>query len=287
MKLAKVLFPNQEQHVVIVGDDSVQALNLTSAKGTMRLSDILYSDNPSELAKSLVDKSVEPVALETVQFLAPIDSQEVWAAGVTYKRSQVARMEESKSGADHYAMVYTADRPEIFFKSTPTRVVGPNQPVRIRKDATWSVPEPEFVLMLDPQMNIKGYTIGNDMSSRDIEGENPLYLPQAKVYNQSCAMGPYILVKESELDFPETKINLSIQRAGSEVFTGETNLGQIVRKLEDLASWLGRELDFPHGAALFTGTGIIPPDSFTLNPGDLVRISITGLGTLENPVVQG
>lgn len=287
MRLAKVLFPNQAQHVVIVGESSVQALNMTTPEETLRLSDILHSDSPADLAKSLIDSTIAPVSLDIVSFLVPIDSQEVWAAGVTYKRSQVARMEESKSGADHYAMVYTADRPEIFFKSTPTRVVGPGVPVRIRKDATWSVPEPEFVLILDPKMNIKGYSIGNDMSSRDIEGENPLYLPQAKVYNQSCAIGPYILLAEGPLDLPKTLINLTIQRGGKDVFTGETNLGQIVRKFEDLAQWLGRELDFPHGAALLTGTGIIPPDNFTLNPGDLVRISITGLGTLENSVVQG
>jgi 2-dehydro-3-deoxy-D-arabinonate dehydratase len=216
-------------------------------------------------------------------WLAPVESQEVWAAGVTYWRSREARMEESKvsGGGDFYDRVYAADRPELFFKSTPRRVVGPGRPVRIRRDSKWNVPEPELTLLLSAGGQITGYTIGNDMSSRDIEGENPLYLPQAKTYDGSCALGPCIYITPDPL-VPETEIAIEIRRDGAAVFTGETSVSQIKRPLESLAQYLFRETTFPDGCFLMTGTGIVPPDSFTLNKGDEIRITIGPVGTLVN-----
>jgi 2-dehydro-3-deoxy-D-arabinonate dehydratase len=218
--------------------------------------------------------------------LAPIGSQEVWAAGVTYLRSKVARMEESSDagGGSFYDRVYSADRPELFFKGTPHRVVGPGGRVRIRADSKWNVPEPELALLLSPGGRIIGYTIGNDMSSRDIEGENPLYLPQAKVYDGSCALGPAVLVAEQEPLPKTTEIRLEILRAGERAFGGTTALSQMKRGLPELAGWLFRDSSFPTGCYLLTGTGIVPPDSFTLQPDDEVRITIEPIGTLSNVV---
>ncbi|HTB69141.1 MAG TPA: fumarylacetoacetate hydrolase family protein [Steroidobacteraceae bacterium] len=222
------------------------------------------------------------------QLLAPIGNQEVWAAGVTYYRSRDARMAESKDagGGDFYDRVYSAERPELFFKATASRVAAPGAAVRIRSDAQWSVPEPELTLVIDPRAQIIGYTIGNDMSSRDIEGENPLYLPQAKVYDRSSALGPCILVSR---DPPpaSTAIRLEIERAGKREFAGATTLAQLKRRPELLVEYLFRDNVFRAGAYLMTGTGIVPPDSFTLAAGDRVRISIDSIGTLENTVVQG
>ena len=217
--------------------------------------------------------------------LSPIGLQEVWAAGVTYYRSRTARMEESQTagGGTFYDRVYQAERPELFFKSSAHNVVGPGGAVHIRKDSKWNVPEPEFTLLISPSGKITGYTIGNDMSSRDIEGENPLYLPQAKVYDRSCALGPCILVQESPPGL-DTRISLEIVRAGQSAFRDEVTLAQMKRTPESLTEYLFRENSFPHGCFLLTGTGIVPPDSFTLQPGDIVRISIEGIGTLENPV---
>jgi 2-dehydro-3-deoxy-D-arabinonate dehydratase len=214
---------------------------------------------------------------------SPIGSQEVWAAGVTYFRSRDARMEESKSagGVDFYDRVYRAERPELFFKATPHRVVGHYGRVAIRKDASWSVPEPELALLVSPSAKILGYTIGNDMSSRDIEGENPLYLPQAKVYGRSCALGPSILVSPEPLP-PSTEIRLEILRGEQTAFAGSTNLGNLKRQPAVLVHYLYRDNSFPNGCFLLTGTGIVPPDSFTLNHGDEIRISIDGIGTLVN-----
>lgn len=214
---------------------------------------------------------------------APIGSQEVWAAGVTYFRSRDARMEESKStgGGDFYDRVYRAERPELFFKATPNRVVGHYGKVAIRKDASWSVPEPELALLVSPSGKILGYTIGNDMSSRDIEGENPLYLPQAKVYERSCGLGPCIRISSEPLS-PLTEIRLDILRAGQTAFAGSTNLSNLKREPAMLVHYLYRDNPFPNGCFLLTGTGIVPPDSFTLNHGDEVRIKIDGIGTLIN-----
>jgi 2-dehydro-3-deoxy-D-arabinonate dehydratase len=217
--------------------------------------------------------------------LPPIGSQEVWAAGVTYFRSRDARMEESKSagGGDFYDRVYHAERPELFFKATPHRVVGPQAKVAIRQDARWSVPEPELVLFISPGGKITGYTIGNDMSSRDIEGENPLYLPQAKVYDRSCALGPCLLISSESLP-AATEISLQILRAGEPAFAGTTALREMKRKPEELVEYLYRSSTFPQGCFLLTGTGIVPPDSFTLHAGDEIRITISPIGTLVNAV---
>ena len=218
--------------------------------------------------------------------LAPAASQEVWAAGVTYYRSRNARMEESKDagGDNFYDRVYSAERPELFFKATGPRVIGPNGPVRIRSDAKWSVPEPELTLLINPAGGIVGYTIGNDMSSRDIEGENPLYLPQAKIYDGSCALGPGILLCSEPLA-KSTAIHLEITRAGEVVFTGDTTLAELKRDPKQLIEYLLRDNTFPHGVFLMTGTGIVPSDDFTLSSGDVIRISIDQIGLLENPVI--
>jgi len=216
---------------------------------------------------------------------APIGNQEVWAAGVTYYRSREARIKESKAagGGDFYDRVYDAERPELFFKATPHRVVGPNEKVAIRADSSWSVPEPELALLLSPQGTITGYTIGNDMSSRSIEGENPLYLPQAKVYDRSCALGPCIRVAPGPLP-SSTEISMEIVRGGKSEFAATTMLSGMKRDPASLVEYLYRGNSFPAGCFLLTGTGIVPPDSFTLAFGDEIRIAITGIGTLVNTV---
>jgi len=220
--------------------------------------------------------------------LAPIEQQEVWAAGVTYQRSTTARIAESEAagGANFYDRVYHAQRPELFFKSAPHRVAGPGEAVRIRSDSAWSVPEPELALLVSPRGRITGYTIGNDMSSRDIEGQNPLYLPQAKVYHRSCALGPGILVTPEPLP-PATEIRLEISRHGAPVFSGATTLAAMKRNPIELVDYLYREDTFPNGCFLLTGTGIVPPESFTLWPGDEIEIRIAGIGALRNTVQQG
>jgi 2-dehydro-3-deoxy-D-arabinonate dehydratase len=220
-----------------------------------------------------------------VEIEAPIESQEVWAAGVTYYRSRSARMEESKSagGGDFYDRVYSAERPELFFKATASRVVGHGGQVRIRSDAKWSVPEPELTLLINQRGQIIGYTVGNDMSSRDIEGENPLYLPQAKVYNGSCALGPCVLVSPEPLP-ATTAIRIEILRKGFTEFSGATTLAELKRTPAALVDYLFRENSFPFGTFLMTGTGIVPPDSFTLASEDKIRITIDPIGMLENAV---
>jgi 2-dehydro-3-deoxy-D-arabinonate dehydratase len=217
--------------------------------------------------------------------LAPVVSQEVWAAGVTYYRSRSARIEESKSagGGDFYDRVYAAQRPELFFKATGPRVIGHGGAVRVRSDANWSVPEPELTLVINAVGEIVGYTIGNDMSSRDIEGENPLYLPQAKVYDGSCALGPCVLVSGRPLS-KTTGIQLEIMRSGESVFTGSTTLAELKRDPKELVEYLFRDNSFPKGAFLMTGTGVVPPDGFSLRSGDVIRIGIDGIGRLENHV---
>lgn len=219
--------------------------------------------------------------------LPPIDLQEVWAAGVTYERSKTARMEESETAASFYDKVYDADRPELFLKATPSRVTGGGGRVRIRRDARWNVPEPEVALLLTPQMRIVGYTVGNDVSSRDIEGENPLYLPQAKVYRECCALGPVILLEEEWAEHREFEITLTITRGEEIAFTGSTSTARMKRKFLELVDHLGRDNLFPDGAFLLTGTGVVPEDTFTLAEGDIAAIAVPEIGTLRSTVVQG
>jgi 2-dehydro-3-deoxy-D-arabinonate dehydratase len=215
--------------------------------------------------------------------LPPVDHQEVWAAGVTYERSREARQEEALDGGDVYARVYGAERPELFFKAYAEKVVGPGMPVGIRRDATWSVPEPELALVLNSGMEVIGFTIGNDLSSRDIEGANPLYLPQAKVYTASCALGPFIHLAALQT-WPELSIAIHIERQNYILFSGQTHTRKIHRTLRDLTQYLGRSNDFSNGVVLLTGTGIVPPASFSLAEGDAVSIEIETLGKLTNPV---
>ena len=230
-------------------------------------------------------KIENPQALLTDELLPPLVNQEVWASGVTYYNSKLGREEESKEagGSNFYARVYEAERPELFFKATAARTVGHGGKVRIRRDSSWDVPEPELTLFLTSSGRIVGYTIGNDMSSRSIEGENPLYLPQAKTYDGCASLGPGILVTEEALP-PTTKIALEIKRDGSAVFRGEVLINQIRRNFKDLAAFLYRECTFPNGSFLMTGTGIVPSNDFTLKSGDEIRIGIDGIGTLVNTV---
>jgi 2-dehydro-3-deoxy-D-arabinonate dehydratase len=229
----------------------------------------------------------EPIAstIEGKQLEAPIGSQEIWAAGVTYLRSKEARMDEAKDSgaADFYAKVYEAKRPELFFKSTAARCAGPDQEVWIRRDSQWNVPEPELTLFANANGKIVGYTIGNDMSSRDIEGENPLYLPQAKCYQRSAAIGPCLLVTAKPID-ADTQIHMSIERNLEIVFSGSISINQMKRKHDELIGYLFMEMDFPQGVYLMTGTCLVPPNDFTLAVDDLVRMSIDGIGSLRNKV---
>ena len=245
----------------------------------------LYKKISRELQKLEADNSLAD--LINTDLLPPIGDQEIWASGVTYMRSREARMEESKDagGGDFYARVYEAARPELFFKATAYRTVGPGDKVRMRKDSKWNVPEPELTLFICSKGTIEGYTIGNDMSSRDIEGENPLYLPQAKSYNGSAAIGPCLYVPEGPIR-PDAMIRLEILRTASTVFSSEISINRMKRTHTELVEYLFRETSFPNGTYLMTGTGIIPPDDFTLNADDEIRISIDGIGTLINTVSQ-
>ncbi|MGB7346402.1 MAG: fumarylacetoacetate hydrolase family protein, partial [Pirellulaceae bacterium] len=254
--------------VAKVQDNELVPLKLTSPFGS--LAGLLAAENPIATIESLETDTPVPID-DSVRWLPPIDTQEVWAAGVTYKRSQTARMEESEAAASCYDRVYQADRPELFFKATPHRVSGHRQPLRIRTDATWNVPEPEVTLVLSPAMKIVGLTIGNDMSSRDIEGENPLYLPQAKCYNQCAGLGPWITLFEKLPPNDQIGIDLKIKRGGEIVFDQQTSAGEMARTFVDLVQWLARDNTFPSGAFLMTGTGIVPTTEFTLHPGDVVN----------------
>ncbi len=269
-----------------------------SARGTF-LSTLLQWPDPVALLNqtwaaisrgesvSLARLEEAPVMSGQAHLLPPIDHQEVWAAGVTYERSREARMEESEHGADFYVRVYAAERPELFMKATPSRVTGSNGAARIRRDAQWSVPEPELALLLSPQMRIVGYTLGNDMSSRDIEGENPLYLPQAKVYRDCCALGPVVLLEEEWREHREFEISMAIRRDVETAFEGAASTARMKRRFLDLVDYLGRDNLFPDGANFLTGTGIVPPDDFTLVPGDVVEIRVPEIGLLRSTVAQG
>ena len=230
-------------------------------------------------------QSLDEISWNYEGILTPIATQEIWASGVTYMRSREARMDESKEsgGADFYAKVYEAERPELFFKSTAARCVGTGEKVRVRKDSKWNVPEPELTLFITSSGKIVGYTIGNDMSSRDIEGENPLYLPQAKSYDKAAAIGPCLYVPKEAIN-PDTMISIEIIRSEKVMFEGTISINRIKRKLTDLAQYLFREMSFSSGVYLMTGTGIVPDNNFTLLSGDVVNITIEGIGILSNEV---
>ena len=267
---------------LVAADSTVH--DLTPA-GVTQLQPLLEDDELLARLGQLAHGDLPRWPQAQVRLCAPVERQEVWAAGVTYLRSKKARMEESEHSANAYDRVYGAGRPEIFFKSLPDKVAATGEPVGIRHDAKWSVPEPELALVVNSRGRIVGYTIGNDMSSRDIEGENLLYLPQAKTYNRSCALGPWITLGASEAAAREWMIRLNIRRAGGIAFTGETSAGQIKRGFDELVQFLFRCQVFPHGAVLLTGTGIVPQESFTLREEDEIDIEISGIGCLKNTVV--
>jgi 2-dehydro-3-deoxy-D-arabinonate dehydratase len=265
--------------------DGEQVIPLSS--GLEALTRILHADDVHRRVEEHARNAGPPIPVSTVRILAPIDRQEVWGAGVTYERSKVARQEESEQGGSFYDLVYRAPRPELFFKATSSRVVGPGRSIRVRQDTKWCVPEPELALVVNPQLKLVGFTIGNDVSARDIEGENPLYLPQAKLYDASCALGPCITLAGSMPPVSDVEIHLEIERAGQTVFQGSTPASRMVRTFAELIDWLGRDNSFPDGVILLTGTGIVPPDEFSLEAGDRVKIAIDGIGILINPVVRG
>lgn len=295
MKLCRYFLPDFGPAIGLVENDRV--LNLTAAEPELfaSFSRLICSGSPRECVERALQRAHGQPGMpyETLHtaphpakphLLAPVTEQEIWAAGVTYFRSREARMEESEGGGSFYDRVYHAQRPELFFKGSPERVAGPCAEVRIRADSRWNVPEPELALVINARSELVGYTVGNDMSSRDIEGENPLYLPQAKVYRGSCALGPVITLADSIADPRCLEINLIVRRRGEACFEGSTGIRQMKRAFGDLISYLFREQEFPHGVILLTGTGIVPPDNFTLDHGDLIEIRISEIGTLSNTV---
>jgi 2-dehydro-3-deoxy-D-arabinonate dehydratase len=283
MKLCRFRSANAPWPCVGLLADEQTVLDLSSV-GVTCLTSLL--DAPDLLARlaALQRKGARRLALSEVTLLAPVERQEVWAAGVTYLRSKTARMEESDFSASAYDRVYDAPRPEIFFKAMAEKVVPTGAAVGIREDAKWNVPEPELALVFNARSELVGFTIGNDMSSRDIEGENLLYLPQAKTYRASCALGPFVTVGATEAEAREWTIGVRIERGGAAVFEGETSVSKIKRSFEELGGWLHRSQEFPRGVVLLTGTGVVPPNEFTLAAGDVVAIKISGVGELRNPV---
>ena len=283
MKLAKFVSKSDATPKLgLIEEGNVRTLS----NSPRALTELLNAKDIASEIKALAAASdaIEPLA--NVRLLAPLDDQEVWGAGVTYERSKVARQEESEQGGSFYDLVYRAARPEIFFKATPSRVSGPGEPVRVRRDSKWSVPEPELALVLSSSLELVGFTVGNDMSARDIEGQNPLYLPQAKTHAGCCALGPCITLASAMPAPAEISIAVRIERGGRVEFEGTTSVGRMARTFAELIGWLGIDNVFPTGVILLTGTGIVPPDEVSLVDGDLVKITIDGIGTLENPVVQ-
>lgn len=267
--------------------DGDQVIPFAATDGAASIQELLRlpkAEMDAEIARVRASGTT-PIPAHDAILLAPIDEQEVWACGVTYLRSRDARMEESTE-EDVYERVYNAERPELFFKATASRVTGPGQPVAIRSDSTWDVPEPEIALVVNAHREIVGYTVGNDMSSRSIEGENPLYLPQAKMYAACAGLGPVISLTDEIADPSNLGVKLTITRGGATAFEGETSTSQMARSFEDLVTYLHRHNTFPAGAFLMTGTGIVPPSGFTLEDGDVVSITIDGIGTLQQPVMR-
>ncbi|MBN9387436.1 MAG: fumarylacetoacetate hydrolase family protein [Chloroflexi bacterium] len=298
MKICRVILQEVGSVLAAVGEDEqVRVLRLPLQEGQREVVDVvswdllLTSAGDRPLAAYVAEISEGAEALGSFadlvaqgRVLTPLDRQEVWAAGVTYWRSRQARMEESDTASKIYDLVYDAERPELFFKATPHRVVGPGGEIAVRQDSKWSVPEPELAVLLDNKLNFIGFTVCNDVSSRDIEGANPLYLPQAKVYDACCAVGPAVLLVDSLPEKPELRMECTIKRDGLEVFHGGASTAQLKRTLPELIGYLGRSNSFPEGVLLSTGTSIVPPDDFTLQAGDLVEIEIEGVGILANPV---
>jgi 2-dehydro-3-deoxy-D-arabinonate dehydratase len=281
MKLCR--FKNQSGDIRIgraVDDATIADL---TAGGIDFITELLEDANAVARVEALGELPAVPLA--EVTLLTPVEGQEIWAAGVTYLRSKTARMEESDFSANAYDLVYDAARPEIFFKSLPNKVMGPGEAVGIREDSQWNVPEPELTLVINSAKQLVGYTIGNDMSSRDIEGENLLYLPQAKVYDRSCAVGPWLVMGVDESEVRKWTIGVEIERGGDAVFNGETSINNIKRTFGELVDYLCRSQTFSKGAMLLTGTGVVPDDDFTLLANDIIRVTISGIGTLENPAV--
>jgi 2-dehydro-3-deoxy-D-arabinonate dehydratase len=283
MKVCRFKSGSELIRVGLVTDDAM-VCDLAPA-GVTQIEALLEAQDPVALLNRCARAGLPRLPLTEVRLCAPVERQEVWAAGVTYLRSKTARMEESDFSANAYDRVYAAARPELFFKSLAEKVVATGEAVGIRRDAKWNVPEPELACVLNSRGRIVGYTIGNDMSSRDIEGENLLYLPQAKIYSRSCALGPWVCLGTPEEAVRQWAIRLQIRRQGKAVFAGETSVGQIKRGFEELAGYLFRSQVFAHGAVLLTGTGIVPPETFTLQEQDEVEIEISGIGWLRNPVV--
>jgi 2-dehydro-3-deoxy-D-arabinonate dehydratase len=295
MQLVRFYIPEQGPRLGQLVDGMVYDLTASGATHLADLGPLLRASTQRSIAEWLGEVALDALpaypyaqldrapAPDAPHLLPPVDRQDVWAAGVTYVRSREARMGESVT-KDVYARVYEAERPEIFFKSTADRAAGPHDWIGVRGDSHWNVPEPELSVVLNPEMQIVGFTAGNDVSSRDIEGENPLYLPQAKVYRHSCILGPAITLAQEGVDATHLDIHLEILRGGGVIFEGATNTSQMNRTLGELAEYLGRYHDFPDGAVLMTGTSIVPGDEFTLHEGDEVVIEIEGIGVLRNPV---
>ena len=280
VRISRVASADGEVHLLVTGDQHPNGAQLNgSLSGLLRLSAGEF--------RQVVESAQTEATGESGRFLAPIDGQtEVWAAGVTYKRSEEARVEESAT-PDIYSRVYRAERPELFFKANARRVAGPDAPVVVRSDSTWDVPEPELAIVVNAEGEIVGYTIGNDVSSRSIEGDNPLYLPQAKVYAGCCALGPWIIPVWEIADPYGLAIRMRIERGGRVHWQGETSMREFARRLDELVGYLFREDSFPEGVILSTGTALVPESPFTLESGDVVEIDVDGLGTLRNPVVRG
>jgi 2-dehydro-3-deoxy-D-arabinonate dehydratase len=296
-QLCRFYLPNQGARVGWVVDGSVYDVTASGLSSFSSLTALLQASTAQPVEALLQDVALPslPVYAYTAldvapdnampHLLPPVDRQEVWAAGVTYAWSREARVREAKS-RECYVHVYDADRPELFFKSLAEKVVGPNDWIGLRGDSRWSVPEPELALVMNPAAQIVGYTVGNDVSSRDIEGENPLYLPQAKIYRHSCALGPLITLADDKIDGQNLNVRLLVRRGGQAIFEGETSTSEMHRRLEELVGFLTRYDEFPHGVVLLTGTGIVPGDDFALRDGDEVAIEIEAIGILRNSARQ-